>query len=76
MNLLTRKIEINIITLVLIIVVTGVASVHISQTEFGSQTIPEIVAIIGLCFVGMGIYMFLHLFQQLYGKSDNEGDEK
>jgi len=75
MSLLTRKIEINLLTLILIVVFTGVASVHISQTEFGSQVIPEIVAIIGLCFVGMGIYMFLHLFQQLYGRRNAEGEE-
>lgn len=67
MNLLKRKIEINVLTLILIVVGSGVGSVHLSQTQFGSETIPEFVAVIGLCFVGMGIYMFLDLFQQLYG---------
>lgn len=67
MRFLRKKIQMDVVTLIAIVVITGVTAVHISQTEFG-QRIAEIVAIIGLFFVGLGIWMFLNLAQQLYGK--------
>ncbi|MDQ6983072.1 MAG: hypothetical protein Q9M08_08760 [Mariprofundus sp.] len=72
MGFLDKKIELNVLTLILIVVGTGVMSAHIAQSEFGVQSIPEIVAVIGLALVGLGIWMFLGLFQQLYGKKTEE----
>lgn len=67
MNFLKKKIEMNLLTLIGIIIVTGVISAHIAQSEFGQQ-IAEVVAIIGLFFIGLGIWLFLDLYQKLYGK--------
>jgi uncharacterized integral membrane protein len=72
MDFLDKKIELNVLTLILIVVGTGVVSAHIAQSEFGAQTIPEIVAVIGLALAGSGIWMFLGLFQKLYGKKTEE----
>lgn len=72
MGFLDKKIEINVLSLILIIVGTGVVSAHVAQSEMGTKTIPEIVAVIGLALAGYGIWMFLGLFQQLYGKKPEE----
>jgi len=72
MSFLDKKIEVNVLTLILIIVGTGMVSAHVAQSELGTQTIPEVVAVIGLALVGYGIWMFLGLFQKLYGKTSNE----
>ncbi len=68
MSFLNKRIEINVLTLIVIVIVTGVISAHVAQTDFGVQTIPEIFAVIGLALAGFGVWMFLGLFQQLYGK--------
>ena len=68
MSFLNKRIEINVLTLRLIVILTGVVSAHLAQTAFCAQTIPEIFAVIGLSLAGFGIWMFLGLFQQLYGK--------
>ena len=76
MNLLQKQIQMNVVTLVLVVVVTGVVSVHISKTDFGDPAnLPEFVAVIGLALVGMGIYMFLGLIQTLYGEKKEEVSE-
>jgi len=69
--MLKKKIEMNVLTLIAVIVVTGVVSAHVAQSDFGHQ-IAEIVAIIGLFFVGLGIWIFLHLLKQLYGVSEKD----
>ena len=75
MSFFQKQIQMNVLTLVLIVVATGVVSVHISKTDFGDPVnLPEFVAIIGLSLAGMGIYMFLSLIQTLYGKSAKEGE--
>jgi len=68
MRFLNKKIEINLLTLLSIIIGTGVISAHLAQSEFG-QHIAEPVAIIGLFFIGLGVWLFLNLHQKLYGKN-------
>lgn len=72
MSFLDKKVELNVLTLILIVVGTGVVSAHVAQSELGLQTIPEIFAVIGLALVGFGIWMFLGLFQKLYGSKAKE----
>lgn len=67
MNFLKKKIELNVWTLIAIVVITGVVSAHVAQSSFG-QGIAEFVAIIGLFFIGLGVWIFLHLWQELFGK--------
>lgn len=75
MSVLQKQIQMNVITLMMIVVVTGVVSVHISKTGFGDPAnLPEIVAVIGLALAGMGIHMFLGLFQTLYGKKEEDAE--
>jgi len=67
MRFLNKKIEINLLTLLFIIIGTGVFSVYLARSEFG-QHIAEPVAIVGLFFIALGIWLFLNLYQKLYGK--------
>jgi len=66
MAFLKKKVEINVVTLIVIIVLTGVVSAHIAQSDFG-QRIAEVVAVIGLFFVGLGTWLFIGLLDKLYG---------
>jgi len=72
MSFLDKKVELNVLTLILIVVITGVVSAHVAQSEIGLQTIPEIFAVIGLALVGFGIWMFIGLFQKLYGPKEKK----
>jgi len=72
MSFLDKKVELNVLTLILIVVITGVVSAHVAQSEIGLETIPEIFAVIGLALVGFGIWMFIGLFQKLYGPKEKK----
>ena len=72
MSFLDKKVKLNVLSLILIVVGTGVVSAHVAQSELGLQTIPEIFAMIGLALVGFGIWMFLGLFQQLYARKKED----
>ena len=69
MAFLKRKIEINVLTLIVIVVLTGVVSAHIALSDFG-QGIAEAVAVVGLFSVGFGIWLFLGLLDRLYGHEE------
>jgi len=72
MSFLDKKVELNVLTLIIIVVITGVVSAHVAQSEIGLETIPEIFAVIGLALVGFGIWMFIGLFQKLYGPKEKK----
>jgi len=69
MRFLKKKIRMNLLTLLIIIITTGVISAHLAQSDFG-QGVAEAVAIIGLFFVGLGVWLFLRLYHQMYGKRE------
>jgi len=69
MRFLRKKIEISAATLISIIVATGVVSAHVAQSDFG-RGIAEIVAVAGLLFVAVGVWLFLQAFRQLYGSGE------
>jgi len=73
MQFLRRKIEISAATLIAVIVITGVVSAHIAQSDFGHR-IAELVAVIGLFFIALGVWLFLHAYQQLYGPGSGTKD--
>jgi len=66
MAFLRKKVEINVVTLIVIVVLTGVVSAHIAQSDLG-QRIAEMVAVVGLFFVGLGTWLFVGLLDKLYG---------
>ena len=74
MNILRKKLQIDVLTLIIIMIGTGVASVQFSQSSFG-QGIAGIVAIAGLFFISLGVWIFLHLFQDIYGSRKSHGKE-
>ena len=69
MAVMKKKIRMNVLTLIVIVVLTGVVSAHVALSSFG-QGIAEAVAVVGLFFVGLGIWLFLGLLDRLYGHEE------